>query len=263
MSRPVQAFVLIMLGTVLARLVITGEYLNYVRPGLGPYLVAAGIVFVVLGALGFVRDYGATEKAQHAAAERHARGRVHTRGPLATTQPPAEHAHGHGYDDWYGHATGWLVCVPLFVLLVVPPPALGSYAAGRAGATAPSPAGRSSYSALPAADPAALTVRDYAMRAVWDHGRTLSGRRVVLVGFVAASVGDLWYATRLHIVCCAADAIPAKVQVIGSGRRPPTGQWVAVTGGWIPSDANDLHGTVARIQARDLRTVRRPADPYE
>jgi len=93
------------------------------------------------------------------------------------------------------------------------------------------------------------------MRAVWDRRRTLTGHEIVLTGFVAAPVGDLWYLTRMHVVCCAADAQPDKVQVLGAARYP-TNQWVTVTGAWIPSDPHDLHGTVARINATEVRPVR-------
>jgi uncharacterized repeat protein (TIGR03943 family) len=256
-SRQVQAFVLVMLGTVLVRLAVTGDYLNYVRPGLGSYLIAAGAFLVALGLIGVVRDVRSGADAEQAQERRRAAARRRTHGPGADTAPP-EHEH----DGWYAHGSGWLLCLPLFVLLVLPPPALGSYAAGRSGAAAPAPAGRTSYPAL-TSQPATLALRDYAMRAVWDHGRTLSGHTVVLTGFVAASPGDLWYLTRLHVVCCAADATPAKVEVLGSTIRYPTSQWVSVTGTWIPSDPHDLGGTVARIEATTVTAIPRPEDPYE
>ncbi len=260
MSRPVQAFVLVMLGAILVKLAVTKEYLNYVRPGLWPYLIAAGIVFGLLGAAGIVRDFRSTE-ARQAVERRRARTAERTHGPGAAAGPVPER--GHVHDDWYGHGAGWLVCVPLFLLLVLPPPALGSYAAARTGGSAPAPGGRASYSGLPVAGPTELTVRDYAMRAVWDHGRTLAGHSVVLTGFVAASVGDVWYVSRLHIVCCAADAVPAAVAVVGSSRRYPANEWVAVTGTWTPCDPGELHGSVARIRASAVRPVARPVSPYE
>lgn len=259
MSRPVQAVVLVMLGTVLIRLAVTGDYLNYVRPGLGSYLIAAGVFLAALGLIGVVRDLRRDADAAHAHERRRAAARRRTHGPGAEIAP---REHGHEHDDWYAHGSGWLLCLPLFLLLVLPPPALGSYAAGRSSAAAPAPAGRTSYPAL-RTDPAELTLRDYAMRAVWDHGRTLAGHTVVLTGFVAASPGDLWYLTRLHVVCCAADATPAKIEVLGSATRYPTNQWVTVTGTWTPSDPHDLGGTVARIQATTVTAVPRPADPYE
>lgn len=260
MTRPVQAFVLVMLGAVLVRLTVTRDYLNYVQPGLGPLLTAAGVLFATLGIIGLVRDLGNPAEAHRAAARRRQDVRRRTHGPGADPRPTAaEHQH----DDWHGHETGWWLCAPLFLLLVLPPPALGSYAAGRASAAVPAPAGERTFTPLPAADPVELTIRDYAMRAVWDHGRTLAGRRIVLIGFVDATLGEKWYLTRLHIVCCAADATPAKVQVVGSKDRLPTGQWVRITGYWLRSDPHDLDGRVARFQTVQAVPISRPEDPYE
>ncbi|HEX6245842.1 MAG TPA: hypothetical protein VFZ61_33185, partial [Polyangiales bacterium] len=45
-----------------------------------------------------------------------------------------DHDHGHGHD--HGHhepRVGWLLILPVLGLLLVAPPALGSYAAGQAG----------------------------------------------------------------------------------------------------------------------------------
>lgn len=230
---------LTLLGVVLLRLVITGEYQNYVRPGLGVYLAAAGVFFTVVGVLGAYHDFG-----------RPSAPSVRTHGPGALD---------YGHSD--AHGVSWLLAVPVLVMLLVPPPPLGSFAAGRGGAAAPLPPSRMVYPALPAT--VALTVRDYAMRAVWDHGRTLAGHRVTLTGFVAAAPDDAWYLTRMHVWCCAADASPAKVQVVGASRRYPTNQWVTVVGSWIASDPNDLAGEVARIRAESISAVARPGDPYE
>jgi uncharacterized repeat protein (TIGR03943 family) len=253
MSRPVQAFILVMLGAALIRLGVTGAADNYVRPGLRPYLVAAGLLFAALGVIGVIRDLRG-DQGERAAADSRAEARVRTHGPGALL-PERDHDH-HG---WYGHGAGWLLCLPLLLLLVSPPPALGSYAAGRTDAKVPRPAGNPTYPPLSAADPVPLTLRDYAARAVWDHGRTLVGHRIVLTGFVAPSVsgGDPWYIARLHIICCAADAQTAKVAVFRSNGQFPTGQWISVTGTWLAD------GQFAGIQASAVRIVDEPRQPYE
>jgi uncharacterized repeat protein (TIGR03943 family) len=256
MSRPVQAFILVMLGAALIRLGVTGAADNYVRPGLRPYLVAAGLLFAALGVIGVIRDLRG-EQVERAAADSRAQARIRTHGPGAL--PPERPEHDHDHDSWYGHGAGWLLCLPLLLLLVSPPPALGSYAAGRTDAKVPRPAGNPTYPPLSAADPVPLTLRDYAARAVWDHGRTLVGHRIVLTGFVAPSVsgGDPWYIARLHIICCAADAQTAKVAVLGSSGQFPTGQWISVTGIWLAD------GQFAGIQASAVRIVDEPRQPYE
>ena len=261
MSRPAQAFVMVMLGATLIRLTLTGAAVDYVRAGLSPYLIAAGIFLVVLGVVGVLRDLRG-EQAAKDAARFDVEARVRTHGPGARESGQVAVAHDH--HGWYGHGAGWLLCLPLFLLLVIPPPALGSYAAGRTDAKVPKPAGRPSYPALPMTSVAAVTIRDYAARAVWDQGRTLAERQVLLTGFVAPSVGgDPWYIARLHITCCAADAQTAKVAVDGAAGRFPAGQWIALTGTWEASDPHDLEGKVARVQAVRIRPIAPPAQPYE
>jgi len=44
----------LLVGALLIRLVLTGDYLRYVRGGMGPWLVAAGALLVVLGVTGLV-----------------------------------------------------------------------------------------------------------------------------------------------------------------------------------------------------------------
>ena len=80
---------------------------------------------------------------------------------------------------------GWLLLVPALALLLFSPPALGSFQANRNG-TALSAASGSDFAPLPPGDPVRLTLLDYAARAVFDHGRSLSGRDVQLTGFVIA-----------------------------------------------------------------------------
>ncbi|MFM9125177.1 MAG: DUF1980 domain-containing protein, partial [Actinomycetota bacterium] len=51
MSRALQAILLLSAAALLARLVVTGEYLFYVKPGMLPALVAAGLVLATLAVL--------------------------------------------------------------------------------------------------------------------------------------------------------------------------------------------------------------------
>ncbi len=56
---------------------------------------------------------------------------------------------------------------------------------------------------------------DYAARAVFDRGRSLSGRRLQLTGFVIAGARGEPYLARLVVGCCAADARPIKIGLTG------------------------------------------------
>ena len=96
-----RSVLLLALGATAVWLWRSGEALNYVRPGLAPLVLAAG---VVLGALGLLPPLGLL-------------------GARATG--PSGGAGGHRHRAW----VGWLLLVPVLVVLVVQPAALGSYAA--------------------------------------------------------------------------------------------------------------------------------------
>ena len=81
MRREVQAIVFVVLGAVLLKLVISGEYLNYVQSLLRIPLIVTGVLLMAFGALGFARDWrgrGAADRARQRSAE--ARVRTHDPG---------------------------------------------------------------------------------------------------------------------------------------------------------------------------------------
>jgi len=142
-NRQAQAGVLFLLGVAVLHAGTTDLYLRYVKAGLRPLLLAAGVLLIV-AAVATVW-YDRKERGHH--------------------------------EPWIA----WLLVLPLFALVVVTPPALGSYAAQRTGTALTRPL---AFPALPAGDPLPLTVLDYAARAVYDHGRSLGSRRVTITGFV-------------------------------------------------------------------------------
>ncbi|EXG79065.1 TIGR03943 family putative permease subunit [Cryptosporangium arvum] len=264
MRREVQAVVFILLGAVLLKLVISGEYLNYVQSLLKFPLVATGVVLIAFGVLGFARDWrgrGALERSRERAAD----ARVRTHGPGAQPddehEPDVdEHAHDHVGD---GHGVGWLWILPVFVLVLVPPPALGSFAAERGAATVPKPPKSVEFAALKGSNPVPLEVHDYAQRAVWDNGRTLTGRTIELSGFMTPHSGGSWYLTRMKVNCCAADARPYQVEIVDSPVPAVRDEWVKVTGTWVPSTAKDPFDAVALLKATTVNGIPTPAQPYE
>jgi len=282
MRREVQAVVYIVLGAVLLKLVISGEYLNYVQTLLKWPLVATGVLLIALGVLGFLRDWrgrAAIERTRLRSAE----ARVRTHGPGAVPVLDIDDAHEadvgaedeHDHADGLrtdpaghehtgdGHGVGWLWVLPIFVLVLVPPPALGSFAAERGAVTVPKPPKSVTYSALRGADPVELEVHDYAQRAVWDGGRTLTGRTVELSGFVTPHSGGTWYLTRMKVNCCAADARPFQVQVVDSPVRVTRDAWVKVVGTWTPSTSSDPWKAVPLLKAASVNAIPAPAQPYE
>ncbi|MBB4920301.1 TIGR03943 family putative permease subunit [Streptosporangium saharense] len=222
-----QSLVLALLGG--AVLWISGfstSYLNYVKPGFRPFLVGAGIVLVVLGVAGlFIR-------------------RKH------------DHAHGHG--------VAWLLCLPVFAILLVAPPALGSFAAARSQAPALPRQDPGSFAPLAGGGPVDMPVGEFIGRAWDDDRKSLTGRVVRLTGFVVPARRGEWYVTRMQIACCAADAFALKVLVRGL-KAPPRDSWVEVTGTWVPHTFGRMpNGLVyPELAGTGLARVPAPAEPYE
>ena len=234
MRRYGPALLLVLTGSAILRISLFSElYLRYVQTALRPYLVVSGVVLVLLGvAAAVVRSYD--DEAGH-----------------------EEHGHAH-----HGPRLAWLLTLPALALLLFPPPALGSYSAGREAAQRAAQ-GVGSFPALPAGDPVELTVAEFSSRAVYDSGRSLKGRTVRMTGFVTHGDDGTWYVTRLLVTCCAADATTSKAEIRGDD-APPVDTWVTVTGTWHPQGklgTDDAWPPV--LDAGSVKQVKEPADPYE
>ncbi|WLW53298.1 TIGR03943 family putative permease subunit [Streptomyces sp. YU58] len=256
MSRQAQAAVLFLLGASLLHAGFTDLYLRYVKVGLRPMLLASGVVLIA-AALATVWYEWRARRAAGLHADEHAEEPVggHAKG----------HAEGHAAD---GHAhreprVSWLLVLPLFALILVAPPALGSYSALRTGTALQQPYG---YADLPSEGALRLSLVDYAGRAVYDHGRTLKGRQIKVAGFVALDKAGTPYLVRMALNCCAADAQPVKVAL--TGRIPPVLQpdtWLEVTGTYTARQAKDPvnNGPIPFLQVSAAAPVRAPQDPYD
>jgi uncharacterized repeat protein (TIGR03943 family) len=219
----------LLVGAVLLRLTVTGTYRRYVRVEMGPWLAIAGVVVVVLGLVALVR------------AIRHER---------------ADDAHGHepGSDR-----AGWLLLAPIAALLLVAPPTLGSYGVGRAAAV-DIRAGAPVFQPLSMeASPVRMTLLEFGQRAFDGEGASFDGASVRLTGFVAGPDGDGFRLARYQIACCAADAAPVVIRVIGvHGGTPPPDQWVTVTGRFEPGG-----GALPLLAATTVTAIVPPDEPYE
>lgn len=233
MNRHAQAAVLFLLGAALLHAGATDLALRYVKAGLRPLLLVSGAVLIA-AALATVRY------------ER----RRHRRGG---TQ-------GHAHPE---PRVAWLLLLPLLALILVAPPALGSYSALRSGTALQRPYG---LGPLPAGDPVPLSVVDYASRAAYGHGRSLHGRPVRVTGFLALDRSGTPYLVRMALNCCAADAQPVKIAL--TGQLPPVlrpDAWLEVTGGYTPRLGRDPvnNGPVPYLDVTSARPVPVPHDPYD
>jgi uncharacterized repeat protein (TIGR03943 family) len=231
-----QAVVMLLLGGTVVRVGATGVSVRYVREGLRPFLILAGVLLVVTAAMTLWHD---------------------RRKPLEADAPSHHH---------HESRVGWLLLLPVAGLILVAPPALGSYSAGQAGSVLAGPGSGADYSPLPAGDPVTLAVLDYASRAVYDNGRTLTGRTVRLTGFVIPGADGQPVLARIVLSCCAADGRPVKVGLSGN---PPTGvpadTWVTAVGTYVPAIAKDPvnDAVVPYLQVTSWQQTAEPAQPYE
>ena len=244
MNRAVQGVVLLLLGGTVARLGASGTYLRYVKPTMLPWLVLTAILLLILG---FLAIWDVIAAARH-------------HGAVVDAESHDGHGHdGHGHDGHSSPRIAWLLLLPVVAIFVIAPPALGSFAAERTPAVVSQPA--SLAPALPAGDPVTIALDDFAARAVWDAGRTLSGRNVHLVGFVTPSAGG-WDLTRLTLTCCAADAIPTRIKPLGVSSYPAD-TWVSVVGHWVPGGGINSESAIPWLQVTSIQRVSQPANPYE
>lgn len=225
-----------LIGTVTLRLSLTDAYLRYVKEGLRPFLLIAGVLLVVIGVVSLWRDV-AVQSTGDGEAHHH-----------------AEHDHVHV------PAVAWLLVLPVLAIFLVAPPALGAYSAGRGTSTVAKP--EYGYPPLPSGDPVTVTLTTYAERAVWDE-RSLAGRTVRMRGFVTARPGGGYYLTRITISCCAADSRPVKISVQGAEASFPPDTWIELTGRFTPGIERTGSDVVPRIQAVSVREISPPRQPYE
>ncbi|MEU6243535.1 TIGR03943 family protein [Streptomyces sp. NPDC047024] len=254
MNRHAQAAVLFLLGGALLHAGTTDLYLRYVKAGLQPLLLAAGVVLIVTA--------GATVWYE--------RRRTKSAAAGGSPEEPGRPKHeGHG--DHGGHEThthpepnvSWLLVLPLLALILVAPPALGSYSALRTGTALQKPFG---YDPLPAGNPVPLSVVDYASRAAYGHGQTLHGRAVRVTGFLALDGSGRPYLVRMALNCCAADAQPVKVAL--AGQLPPVlrpDAWLEVEGTYSPRLTRDPvnGGPIPYLRVTATKPVATPRDPYD
>jgi uncharacterized repeat protein (TIGR03943 family) len=238
MNRQAQGVVMLLLGGAVLKTSLTDMYLRYVKEGLRPFLVAAGAVLVVAAVMTLWYDL--------------------RRGDGEPDEADGDHAHREPQ-------VGWMLVLPVLGLLLVAPPALGSYAAGQSG-TALSTQQSSDFPPLPKGDPATITVLDYASRAVFDKGVSLRDRSVQLTGFVSTGSGGQPILARMILTCCAADARPIKVGLSGNapaGLAPDT--WIQVVGRYSARTVNDPvnEQTIPYLEVETWQQVDAPKEQYE
>jgi uncharacterized repeat protein (TIGR03943 family) len=236
-NRQAQAVVMLLLGAVVVKASLTDTYLRYVKHGLQPLLIIGGGLLVAMGALALwyeVRDLASSTKDSH---HEH-------REPRVT----------------------WLLVLPVVALLLVAPPALGSYTAAQSGSILAAQSSTSDYGPLPPGDPVPIGLLDYASRAVFDQGRSLRGRDLQLSGFITLGPQGQPMLARIVVACCAADGRPIKVGLTGNiPQGVPANTWIQVIGGYTATTSTDpINGAVVPyLQVSTWQQIDEPAEPYD
>lgn len=231
--RSAPPLLLLVLGVVTLQLVRTSAYLQYVKPGLGPWLVVTGAVLALVGAAGVFAAAGS--------------------GPAGPA--PSQ--------------VGWLLVVPVGLVVLVAPPALGSY--GLEGRATPVAAPVEALGALPPPRDGAveLTLREYSRRVLFEPAG-LAGARLRLLGFAVPATtaerqqhGDGFYLTRIALNCCAADGQAVRV-FVRTDATPPTDTWWSVEGHAPGHSAVAAPGGQPDVLLDEaaLQQVEAPTNPY-
>jgi uncharacterized repeat protein (TIGR03943 family) len=249
----------------------SADFANYVKPGFRPLLIAAGAMLVSLAvaalALDRHRSMSAVRQAKllraRAAEEAHL-ARMVARDPVA---PAQVHPHEHEHEHAGGHRVAWLLVVPLAVIFLVAPPALGSFAVRQAEQSShvpPPTIVEARPTVLKNGRVNVLSMIEFANLAWDDPSGSLRGKTVRLTGFVVPSGrDDAWHLTRMRIGCCAADALTMQVVVKGAP-APETDSWVRVTGTWIPRETRGTGTyTPPEMTASRVERIASPDEPYE
>ncbi|MFF7309601.1 TIGR03943 family putative permease subunit [Streptomyces sp. NPDC008137] len=230
MNRLAQSALLFLLGATLLHSGMTDLYLRYVKAGLRPLVLLAGVVLIATAAATLWYDRRPSKREHHPHQE-----------PRVT----------------------WLLTLPVLALILVAPPALGSYSASHTGTALQKPFG---FADLPADGPLRLGVADYAGRAVYDNGRSLRDRELRITGFVTLDRSGSPYLVRMGLNCCAADAQPVKIALTGD--IPPVlspDTWLEITGRYTPRRTKDPvnDGPIPYLEVTHAKPVPTPHDPYD
>ena len=233
MRRETQNILLVLLGGALLKISFSGLYLNYVKKSLLPLLIAGGAVMIALALVAIIQDI--------------------RRGKAVD-----EHDHGHAHSS----RSPWLMLLPVLAVFLISPPALGTDVVGSGADTNQTQRTRNLLGELPSGEVIPLSMTEFITRTAWDESGTLDNRRVKLTGFLTRADGNT-YLARIAISCCAADARPLKVKLLGDVPGLPDEQWVELTGQVVPKSASEQTAWVPSFTVDSSTPVPQPAEPYE
>jgi uncharacterized repeat protein (TIGR03943 family) len=239
-----RGLLVVAVGIITLQIALTDAYLHFLRPSMRPYLLGAGTLFLVLGAVVAVVAWRTETNDDHG--------------------DDADHEHHHA--SW----VPWLLVLPVLVG-VLAPSALDAYATARA-----TPYNQRSF---PLED---FDVQKYLQTQTLAGGvpelplsdfigaglrrsnqKFLEAHDVRVLGFVAPPRNGApghFLLTRFRISCCAADATPMQIDVHTTRAEhiPEENHWVEATVRLRPSRTGIL-----QVDATALKPIAQPSKPYD
>lgn len=239
MTREAIGAALLLLGAVVLRLTITGEYLSFVKSSLMVPLLLSALVLLVLGGL----ELRASMQAAHDAHDGHDEDEASAAsapsaadaapGPRAMTDAvdPEVGEHAGHHHVGAGPRMGALLLAPLAVLMLVPATPLGAFAAD-SGAANRVPDISVFDELEPPADggPVEVVLPEIVGRALIEP-ETIADLPLRTIGFVVPdeAAPGTYRLSRFTVGCCAVDAAPYQLRVQpGDAGVPAREQWVEV-----------------------------------
>lgn len=305
MNRETQSVLVSLLGGLLVSITLSGRFTSYVKPGFAPLLLIGGGVLVVVGVISLVlalRDESRERRSSGGVAAGHGAAPAAADADAEPVAAAVDVVDVHGHDHDRSKAP-WLIVVPVLVLLLVAPPALGADAVARNatsqalnGAVQDAPtlndqsgAGGGStggyafndgsgsvtdssgsrriqhFPALPdGADPT-IGIKDFVLRALYDADNSLTGHPVTVIGFIAPP-GDGYtsgYTIARMVISCCA-ADANPMQLHVDGTPPyPVDTWVSAVVTPVDNTATIDNGYVPTVTVTSLSQIGQPSDPYE
>lgn len=247
MNRSAQDVLLMVFGAILLWVGLSDLHLTFVKPSMQPLIVGSAVVLLVLAGAGMV------SQAMNSGSDSY-----------IFSSPAGSAGHGHGHEHHHEHGaprTSWLLALPLLVLLLISPPALGADAVKRGAARVPV-AQETAFPPLPPLRDGAvdLSLADYGQRAAFGP-ETVQGTPVRLLGFATPDAQG-WVLARVSMSCCAADGRAVTVRMTGAAARPvpAADTWWEVTGTLTPALPEDEG--VPALEVTSLTPVDAPRSPY-
>lgn len=240
MNRVGRAAVMLTLGLISARMLWTGSFGWFIQQRMRWPLLAATIVLLMLGVYEGVK--GAQEESDN---------------PNTMRLPRAPRI-------------GWMMVLPLVVLVSVAPTGLGAAAADRVENFTPVDSEDLFEDLDTSNGPVELRLLDFVNRALWDEQRSVEDTTIRLEGLVVndPDVPDGFLLTRFLVSCCAADGVPIQVAVRGVEQSLPDDTWVVTEVVWREPDIPyiEIEDDVWFVEA-DLQSITvdptPPTDAYE